>query len=111
MDLPHNKEKQQQADEDANNTLSKEIRAWKAFEYALKEDNRLLFNRMLSECGENEDYVRAASSRDEYFSAKSLFIENQQTKTFAKEEAAAATATATTTTNIYQKIKWSQGKI
>jgi hypothetical protein len=73
MDLPQNKEKQQ-ADEDANNTLSKEIGAWKAFESALKEENRLLFNRMLSECGENEDYVRAASSRDEYFSAKSLFM-------------------------------------
>jgi hypothetical protein len=29
---------------------------------------------MLSECGENEDYVRAASSRDEYFSAESLFM-------------------------------------
>ena len=74
MDLPQNEEKQQQADEDANNTLSKEIGAWKAFEYALKEENRLLFNRMPSECGENEDYVRAASSRDEYFSAESLFM-------------------------------------
>jgi hypothetical protein len=29
---------------------------------------------MLSECGENEDYVRAASSRDKYFSAESLFM-------------------------------------
>jgi hypothetical protein len=74
MDLPQNKEKQQQTDEDADNTLSKEIGAWKDFKYALKEDNRLLFNRMLSECGENEDYVRAASSRDEYFSAESLFM-------------------------------------
>jgi hypothetical protein len=74
MDLPQNKEKQQQTDEDADNTLSKEIGAWKDFEYALKEDNRLLFNRMLSECGENEDYVRVASSRDEYFSAESLFM-------------------------------------
>jgi hypothetical protein len=74
MDLPQNKEKQQQTDEDADNTLSKEIGAWKDFKYALKEDNRLLFNRMLSECGENEDYVRAASSRDKYFSAESLFM-------------------------------------
>ena len=29
---------------------------------------------MLSECRENEDYVRAACSRDEYFSAESLFM-------------------------------------
>ena len=74
MDLPQNEEKQQQADEDVNNTLFKEIASWKDFEYALKEENRLLFNRMLSECGENEDYVRAASSRDKYFSAESLFM-------------------------------------
>jgi hypothetical protein len=74
MDLPQNKEKQQQADEEVNNTLANEIESWKDFEYALKEENGLFFNRMLSECGENEDYVRAASSRDEYFSAKSLFM-------------------------------------
>ena len=74
MDLPQNEEKQQQADEDANNTLANEIESWKAFEYALKEENGLLFNRMLSECCEIEDYVRAASSRDEYFSAESLFM-------------------------------------
>jgi hypothetical protein len=29
---------------------------------------------MLSECGENEDYLKAASPKDEYFSAESLFI-------------------------------------
>jgi hypothetical protein len=35
------------------------------FEYALREENnRLLFNMMLSECRENEDYIRASSSRD-----------------------------------------------
>jgi hypothetical protein len=51
-----------------------EIESWKDFEYALKEENRLLLHKMLSECRENEDYVRAASSKDEYFSAKSLFV-------------------------------------
>jgi hypothetical protein len=79
MDLPQNKKKQQQqADEDVNNnnttTLASEIQSWKHFEYALKEENRLLFNKMLSECIENEDYARAASSRDKYFSAESLFM-------------------------------------
>ena len=34
----------------------------------------VLFNQMLSECRENEDYVRAASSKDEYFVAESLFM-------------------------------------
>jgi hypothetical protein len=29
---------------------------------------------MLSECRENEDYTRAAGSKDEYFSTESLFM-------------------------------------
>ncbi|MFL6380074.1 MAG: hypothetical protein ACJ71P_00460 [Nitrososphaeraceae archaeon] len=29
---------------------------------------------MLSECKENEDYLNAANSKDEYFSAESLFM-------------------------------------
>jgi hypothetical protein len=36
------------------------------------EENIILFNRMISECGKNEDYIRAASSKDDYFSAESL---------------------------------------
>jgi hypothetical protein len=44
--------------------LSEEIKSWTDFEYALREENnRLLFNMMLSECRENEDYIRASSSR------------------------------------------------
>jgi hypothetical protein len=27
---------------------------------------------MISECGKNEDYIRAASSKDDHFSAESL---------------------------------------
>jgi hypothetical protein len=53
---------------------AEEIKSWEDFEYALREENRLLFNKMLSECQENEYYVRAASSKDEYFSAESLFM-------------------------------------
>ncbi len=53
---------------------SNEIKSWERFEYALREENRLLFNKMLSECNENEDYIRAASSKDEFFSAGSLFM-------------------------------------
>jgi hypothetical protein len=29
---------------------------------------------MLDECRENEDYIRAANSKDEYFSTESLFM-------------------------------------
>jgi hypothetical protein len=55
--------------------LIEEIKSWEHFEYALREENRLLFGKMLSECREkNEDYVKVASSKDEYFSAESLFM-------------------------------------
>jgi hypothetical protein len=37
--------------------LSEEIKSWKDFEYALREENRLLFNNMLTDYGENEDYI------------------------------------------------------
>ena len=56
------------------NIITKEIESWKGFEYALKEENRILFNKMLSECGKNNDYVRAVSSKGESFSAESLFM-------------------------------------
>ena len=54
--------------------LNDEIKSWEHFEYALKEENRLLFGKMLSECKQNEDYIKAATSKDEFFSAESLFI-------------------------------------
>jgi hypothetical protein len=54
--------------------LNEEIKSWEPFEYALREENRLLFSKMLSECRENEDYIKATNSKDEYFSAESLFM-------------------------------------
>jgi hypothetical protein len=59
---------------DQSSNLSEEIKSWERFEYALREENRLLFKKMLDECGENEDYMKAAGSKDEYFSAESLFM-------------------------------------
>jgi hypothetical protein len=56
------------------NILTKEVDPWSNFEYVLREENCLLFNRMLSECKENEDCARAANSKDEYFPAESLFM-------------------------------------
>lgn len=51
--------------------LNDEIKSWELFEYALREENRLIFSKMLSEC---INYARAASSKDEFFSAESLFM-------------------------------------
>ncbi|MDQ3903296.1 MAG: hypothetical protein M3247_06630, partial [Thermoproteota archaeon] len=53
-----------------NNILAKEIDSWGNFEYALREENSLLFNKMLSECKKNEDYIKAVSSKDKFFSDK-----------------------------------------
>lgn len=54
--------------------LNDEIKSWQRFEYALREENRLLFSKMLTECRQNEDCIKAAGSKDEYFSAESLFM-------------------------------------
>ena len=54
--------------------LANEIKSWKDFEYALREESALLFDKMLSECGQNKDYVRAVSSKGEYYSAESFFM-------------------------------------
>ena len=54
--------------------LTDEIKSWEHLEYALREENRLLFGKMLSECKENEDYVKAANCKDEFFSAESLLM-------------------------------------
>lgn len=56
------------------NILAREIESWKGFEYALREENRNLFNKMLAECQENEYYVSAVSSKGEPFAAESLFM-------------------------------------
>jgi hypothetical protein len=50
--------------------LTKEIESWKGFEYSLREENRFLFNKMLSGCSENEDYVKATSSKGESYTAE-----------------------------------------
>ena len=35
--------------------LIKEIESWKGFEYALREENRILFHEMLNECRKYDD--------------------------------------------------------
>jgi hypothetical protein len=62
-------------DNDNDNILTKEVVSWKGFEYALRQPNASLFNKMLSEYLENkEEYVSAFKSRGSQHSTESLFI-------------------------------------
>jgi hypothetical protein len=54
--------------------LTKEIESWKGFEYALRQPNATLFNKMLTECLENEEYAAAFKTKGPRDSAESLFI-------------------------------------
>jgi len=40
----------------------------------LRDENRPVFEKILTECKENRDLVTAASSKDEFYSAESLFM-------------------------------------
>ena len=61
--------------DDNDNILTKEVVSWKGFEYALRQSNASLFNKMLSEYLENkEEYVSAFKSRESQHSVESLFI-------------------------------------
>jgi hypothetical protein len=54
--------------------LATEIESWKGFEYALRRPNSTLFNKMLTECLENEEYASAFKTKGQRDSAESLFI-------------------------------------
>jgi hypothetical protein len=54
--------------------LAKEIQSWKGFEYALRQPNATLFNKMLTECLENEEYAAAFKSKGPQDSVESLLI-------------------------------------
>jgi hypothetical protein len=73
MHTPQNKQNRQ-AEEEKQTILAQEIDSWSNYGYALREENRLVFEKMLAECKENEDFVRAANSKDEFFSAESLLM-------------------------------------
>jgi hypothetical protein len=47
-----------------DNILTKEIDSWKGFEYALRQPNATLFNKMLTECLESEEYAAAFKPKD-----------------------------------------------
>ena len=60
-------------EEKENNVLAKEIESWSSFEYSLREEDRILFNRMLNGC-KKEEYTKAFNAKGEYNSAESLFM-------------------------------------
>ncbi len=53
--------------------LTKEIGSWGRFEYALREENRVLFHEMLNKCRKSV-YVSCVNARGENFSGESLFL-------------------------------------
>ena len=54
--------------------LPREIESWEGFEYALRQPNATLFNKMLTECLENEEYAAAFKTKGPQNSAESLFM-------------------------------------
>ena len=57
-----------------DNILEKEIDSWKGFEYALRQPNAILFNKMLTECLEAEEYAAAFKTKGSQDSVESLFM-------------------------------------
>ena len=45
------------------NLLNKEIESWESFKYALREENRLLFTKMLEECQKQGEFASAVNSK------------------------------------------------
>jgi hypothetical protein len=54
--------------------IKKEVESWKGFEYVLRNPNASLFNKMLKECLENEEYSEAFKTKGPQNSAESLFM-------------------------------------
>jgi hypothetical protein len=63
-------------EEQENNVLAKEIESWNSFEYSLREEDSILFNKMLNECQkEKEEYSKASDAKGKYNSTtESLFM-------------------------------------
>jgi hypothetical protein len=62
-DNEQNKQEEKEEDKGGyNNILAQEIDSWDKYEYALMEENRLMFNKMLSEFKESEDLVNNSAA-------------------------------------------------
>jgi hypothetical protein len=55
------------------NIIAKEIGSWSNFEYSLREEDRILFGKMLNEY-QKEEYSKSFDAKSEYHSSESLFI-------------------------------------
>ena len=60
--------------EEQENILTKEIESWSKFEYALREEDSILFKKMLNECQKEEEYSKVFNAKGEYYSTESLFM-------------------------------------
>ena len=60
--------------DEQDNVLAKEIESWNKFEYALREEDSILFSKMLNECQQKEEYTKAFNAKGEYNSTDSLFM-------------------------------------
>jgi hypothetical protein len=69
-------EGKQEGEKENKNILQKEIESWNEhFGYALREENRILFNQMLSEClSDEEEYRNVVNSKGENYTTESLFM-------------------------------------
>lgn len=67
------------------NIIAKEIESWSNFEYSLREEDRILFSKMLNEC-QKEEFSKAFNAKGEYHSTESLFLALifQQQKTISQ---------------------------
>jgi hypothetical protein len=57
-----------------NNVLLKEIEFWSNYEYAMREEDNILFNKMLNGCQKEEEYSKAFNAKGKYNSTESLFM-------------------------------------
>ena len=61
-------------EEQQENILAKEIESWSKLEYALREEDRILFKEMLNKYQKEEEYSKAFKAKGEYNSTESLFM-------------------------------------
>ena len=61
-------------EEEQEKILNKEIESWSSFEYAMREEDRILFKKMLNECQKEEEYSKASDAKGKYNSTESLFL-------------------------------------
>jgi hypothetical protein len=82
--------------------LKKEVESWEGFEYALREENRILFDKMIEE-SKREEYANAVNAKGKLFETESLFMVLifQQKKMISQLIAKLSEYKNNKTTNIY----------